>query len=187
MKVQVAFIIGLTAIVGSGCTGAYKSLKFSEEQASSNGSGSSFTQVPLVQPPASSPGAVVSPNTALDGAFLYAKNCAACHGTLESSNRKGRSSAQISSAIAVIPQMMPLSTLTSSEVQAIAKVLEIPVQAPNCNPNNAAFVNVQRLYNREYNNVIRDLTGLDLKPANAFPKDAAAANFDNNAAALGID
>lgn len=61
------------------------------------------------------------------------------------------------------------------------------MQASTCNQNAAGFVNVQRLNNREYNNVVRDLTGLNLRPADQFPADPALANFDNNAASLGVD
>lgn len=40
-------------------------------------------------------------------------------------------------------------------------------------------VTLRRLNRTEYNNTIRDLTGLDLKPANDFPSDDVGNGFDN--------
>ncbi len=48
-------------------------------------------------------------------------------------------------------------------------------------------VTIRRLTRREYNNTIRDLFGLDLKPAENFPADGGGgAGFDNNADTLFI-
>jgi mono/diheme cytochrome c family protein len=48
-------------------------------------------------------------------------------------------------------------------------------------------VGVRRLSNAEYNNTVRDLTGVDLQPARAFPADGAAGEgFTNAADALGM-
>ncbi|MDG2388905.1 MAG: DUF1592 domain-containing protein [Planctomycetaceae bacterium] len=44
------------------------------------------------------------------------------------------------------------------------------------------FVPLHRLSNTEYNNTIRDLTGIDLQPANTFPADGAAGEGFTNAA-----
>ncbi len=44
---------------------------------------------------------------------------------------------------------------------------------------------IQRLTRRQYNNTIRDLLGVDTRPADAFPSDGGGgAGFDNNAATL---
>lgn len=43
---------------------------------------------------------------------------------------------------------------------------------------------VRRLNNKEYNNTIRRLTGLDLSPADTFPPDPTSYGFDNIGAAL---
>jgi hypothetical protein len=49
------------------------------------------------------------------------------------------------------------------------------------------FVPLHRLSNTEYNNTIRDLTGIDLQPANTFPADGAAGEgFTNAAEALSM-
>jgi hypothetical protein len=44
---------------------------------------------------------------------------------------------------------------------------------------------IQRLTRAQYNNTIRDLLGVDSRPADAFPADGGGgAGFDNNAATL---
>lgn len=57
------------------------------------------------------------------GATLYATYCAGCHGTLASSSVKGATATQIQSAIANVSAMHSLSTLTSTQIQAIASAL----------------------------------------------------------------
>ena len=60
----------------------------------------------------------------VDGAALYDTNCAACHGALASSSKKGRTAAQTQSAINNnIGGMGYLSALTSEQVKAIANAL----------------------------------------------------------------
>ncbi len=49
------------------------------------------------------------------------------------------------------------------------------------------IVGVRRLNNAEYNNTVRDLTGVDIRPTKSFPIDPAnAAGFDNSAESLTI-
>ena len=49
------------------------------------------------------------------------------------------------------------------------------------------LVSVRRLSNAEYSNTLRDLTGVDLKPAREFPVDPAnEAGFDNSAESLSM-
>lgn len=48
-----------------------------------------------------------------------------------------------------------------------------------------AFV-LRRLNREEYNNTIRDLVGVDFRPADDFPEDGAAGGFDNNGSALTV-
>src|SRR5215211_226565 len=44
---------------------------------------------------------------------------------------------------------------------------------------------VQRLTRRQYNNTVRDLLGVDARPADAFPTDGGGGGgFDNNASTL---
>src|ERR1700724_3849866 len=48
----------------------------------------------------------------------------------------------------------------------------------------AGHVTARRLNRAEYNNTIRDLLGIDIRPADNFPADTAAYGFDNNSDAL---
>jgi hypothetical protein len=47
-------------------------------------------------------------------------------------------------------------------------------------------VTARRLNRAEYNNTVRDLLGVDLRPADSFPADEAAFGFDNISDALGL-
>jgi len=58
-----------------------------------------------------------------DGASLYSSYCAGCHQPLASSTKLNRTATQIQSAINTVGQMSGLSSLTSSQVQAIADAL----------------------------------------------------------------
>jgi hypothetical protein len=50
----------------------------------------------------------------------------------------------------------------------------------------AGRVAARRLNRAEYNNTIRDLLGVDIRPADNFPADNAAFGFDNNSDALNL-
>lgn len=55
------------------------------------------------------------------------------------------------------------------------------------NAGDPGLVLTRRLSNAEYNNAIRDLTGVDLKPAKEFPVDPSnAAGFDNSGESLAM-
>ena len=67
---------------------------------------------------------VTATTSAVDGVALYAANCASCHGALATSAKRGRTAAQIQTAINTNTGGMGfLSSLTSAQVQAIADVL----------------------------------------------------------------
>ncbi|MCZ7404877.1 MAG: hypothetical protein O8C67_08100, partial [Candidatus Methanoperedens sp.] len=70
-------------------------------------------------------GASLSPSSTptLDGAALYAGNCAGCHRPLASTTKPGRTVTQIQNAISVVSSMNSLSSLTSAQIQAIVAVL----------------------------------------------------------------
>lgn len=96
----------------------------------------------------------------LDGAVLYAQNCAGCHGQLSNSTRYNRTAAQIQTSINVVGSMNYLRTLTAPQVEAIANVL---VKGNNglanpftCNSDSSVAV-LRRLTKREYSSTIIDL------------------------------
>ena len=58
-----------------------------------------------------------------DGVGQYTSNCSSCHGALASSSVGGASASTIQSAIASQSRMNSLSSLTSTQIQAIANAL----------------------------------------------------------------
>ena len=86
--------------------------------------------IAALNPGSAVPGAGTG-TTTTDGAALYAANCAGCHGVLASSTKTGRSSTQIQNAInGNAGGMGYLSTLTATQVSAIATALTPPVTPP---------------------------------------------------------
>ena len=57
----------------------------------------------------------------------------------------------------------------------------MPGSTSRCSPDNRGpgRVTIRRLNRTEYNNTIRDLIGLDLRPADEFPADDVGYGFDN--------
>ena len=53
-------------------------------------------------------------------------------------------------------------------------------------PPNPGHVVVRRLNRAEYNNTVRDLVGLDLRPADDFPQDDTGYGFDTIGAVLSL-
>jgi mono/diheme cytochrome c family protein len=84
-----------------------------------------------------------------DGATLYANYCASCHGPLATSAKIGATSARIQNAVSTISQMNSLTTLTSTQIQAIATALQalpMPTDGPtlysiNCASCHGALAN----------------------------------------------
>jgi len=72
----------------------------------------------------------------IDGAALYTQYCAGCHGSLATSGHSGATASQIQTGINTISGMMPLSTLTSAQIDAIAAALvsATPTQTPTPAP-----------------------------------------------------
>src|SRR6185369_1366047 len=72
-------------------------------------------------------GGIVWAVAALDGAALYANNCAGCHGSLATSGKKGATLQRIQTAIGNNTGTMgTLSTLSEDQIQAIADALAPP-------------------------------------------------------------
>ena len=89
--------------------------------------------------PAPAPTPAPSP-APLDGAALYAAQCAGCHGPLATSAKRGATAARIQTAISAgVGGMGSLSALTTQEVQAIATALggAAPAPAPTPAPSPA--------------------------------------------------
>ncbi len=93
------------------------------------------------------------------GQKLYTTNCAACHGQVLNSTKKGRSVFSIQEAMAKIPQMAALKNLPLSSIQEIARALEYPKiptttiggrLAYACDPNQIAKTPMTKLTNREF-------------------------------------
>ncbi|MEO1525306.1 MAG: DUF1587 domain-containing protein [Planctomycetota bacterium] len=62
----------------------------------------------------------------------------------------------------------------------MVRMIDALVNAVDCvNNPNAGRVTLRRLNRAEYRNTIRDLTGVDYKPANDFPGDDVGYGFDN--------
>lgn len=66
------------------------------------------------------------------------------------------------------------------ELEAVTSALEGVLEEFDCTAEqHPGRVTIQRLNKAEYNNTIRDLTGLDLRLADAFPSDDVGEGFDN--------
>lgn len=69
---------------------------------------------------------------------------------------------------------------TSDEVIALTEAIETELARFDCSSQkHPGRVTVQRLNKAEYNNTVRDLTGLDLRLADSFPSDDVGNGFDN--------
>ena len=68
---------------------------------------------------------------------------------------------------------------SKSERDRIIAWLEAELFPVDCKHPDPGRVTLRRLNRAEYNNSIRDLVGLDLHPANAFPADDSGYGFDN--------
>ncbi len=66
------------------------------------------------------------------------------------------------------------------EVELAVRALDDVLTQFDCSgPRNAGRVTLRRLNRTEYNNTIRDLVGVDFKPAADFPEDDVGYGFDN--------
>jgi Protein of unknown function (DUF1592)/Protein of unknown function (DUF1588)/Protein of unknown function (DUF1585)/Protein of unknown function (DUF1587)/Protein of unknown function (DUF1595)/Planctomycete cytochrome C len=69
---------------------------------------------------------------------------------------------------------------TTAEVQALSAAIEVELASFDCSSErHPGRVTIRRLNKAEYDNSIRDLTGLDLKIAASFPSDDVGEGFDN--------
>ncbi len=76
---------------------------------------------------------------------------------------------------------------TDEERKTLVSSLDRTMFAVSCDLRpRPGKVTARRLNRAEYNNSIRDLFGLDLRPADAFPSDEVGAGFDNNGDVLSL-
>jgi hypothetical protein len=85
-------------------------------------------------------------------------------------------------------QMPPKAAPQPSDAvrqELIDWILEVRQEQARKNAGDPGLVPARRLSNAEYDNTIRDLTGIDMRPAREFPVDPAnTAGFDNSAESL---
>ncbi len=82
------------------------------------------------------------------------------------------------------PQGMPQPT--PAERDRIVGWIESTISQADCRLDDPGRVTLRRLNREEYNNTVRDLIGLDLRPADDFPSDDVGYGFDNIGDVLSI-
>lgn len=129
------------------------------------------------------------------GAFLTA-NCQSCHSAQNASG--GLNLAELAGPAALNPAMKPrwsriLERLEAGEMppQTVARRPDPAAQqrvmawiVNHTSGGGRSNVTVRRLNRVEYNNSVRDLLGVDLRPSDDFPQDDSAFGFDNIGDAL---
>ncbi len=68
---------------------------------------------------------------------------------------------------------------TARESETIRDWIEATLSQVECKNTDPGRVTLRRLNRQEYNNTIRDLVGIDFKPADDFPSDDVGYGFDN--------
>jgi mono/diheme cytochrome c family protein len=132
---------------------------------------------------------------------LVKKYCAGCHGVQNPTSGVSlvgaRDTAGVLKARAlwqrvaanVRASVMPPQGLpqpTRAERERIVLWIEGTLSRADCNLQDPGRVTMRRLNRVEYNNTIRDLFGLDLRPADSFPSDDVGYGFDNIGDVLSI-
>ncbi|HZL90931.1 MAG TPA: DUF1592 domain-containing protein [Pirellulaceae bacterium] len=126
---------------------------------------------------------------------LLKKHCFECHGpdvqeanvALDKSTRAEQVIAdqqtwqtviQMLRSGAMPPEDQPQPSV--AERQQIVRAIESILYAVDCDgPPDPGRVTIRRLNRAEYNNTVRDLLGIDFKPADDFPSDDVGSGFDN--------
>lgn len=90
------------------------------------------------------------------------------------------SSAVSRSVMPLVGQPQPTAEERKSLVDSIEKFLK------NCDVKSPGRVTMRRLNRAEYDNTVRDLFGVDFKPAEDFPSDEVGYGFDNNGDVLSL-
>jgi len=164
------------------------------------------TARPQQKKPAAAPKklAAVKPSTGgfeRDVAPLVKKYCVSCHaapkgtGGVSLSAEKTFQAAlknravweQVSSA--VLESRMPPAGVpqpSAAERKRLGETLESLFSQVDCQINDPGRVTMRRLNRAEYNNTVRDLLGVTLRPADDFPNDDVGYGFDNIGDVLSI-
>lgn len=137
---------------------------------------------------------------AKEAAPLIKKYCADCHGAkepvasfnvlafktgadvLKARERWAKASQHLTNGH-MPPEGMPQPT--KAERDKMVRLIDTTLTG-DCKLPDPGRVTLRRLNRAEYNNTIRDLTGLDLKPADDFPSDDVGYGFDNIGDVLSI-
>ena len=160
--------------------------------------------VPILSP-GDQPQAPQEANSAQSVAFaksvqpFFAKNCYACHNAQNNSgglnlesytsatafSQDGDESGKILKRLAA-GEMPPkgLPRPSDQDVKAVTKWIETELDRQI--GASTGRVVARRLNRVEYNNTVRDLLGVDVRPADDFPQDDSAYGFDNIAQALSV-
>src|SRR5215211_4123545 len=76
---------------------------------------------------------------------------------------------------------------TALELRLVSEWVDAQIlRADRAAPPDPGRVTIRRLNRTEYNNTIRDLLGVDLRPADDFPQDDSGYGFDNIADVLSL-
>ncbi len=157
---------------------------------------------PSLAPPKQAPKqALAGTEFARDVVPLVKKYCVSCHtapkgtGGVSLSVEKTFEAALKNRAIwdrvgpAVLENRMPPAEMpqpTAAEREKLGHTLESLFSQVDCQLNDPGRVTMRRLNRAEYNNTIRDLLGVTLRPADEFPNDDVGYGFDNIGDVLSI-
>ncbi|MFN7933130.1 MAG: DUF1592 domain-containing protein [Bryobacteraceae bacterium] len=130
------------------------------------------------------------PLLAADIQPLLDKYCARCHGTAAQTagiNFSQQATLQNPMVLrkalrAVRENEMPPAGAQPAveEREAMVRYFETEIRRQSASSSNPGHVTLPRLNRVEYNNTIRDLTGIDLRPADSFPLDPPGESGFNN-------
>ena len=136
-----------------------------------------------------------------DGWPLMQKFCADCHnadsqeGELNLDTFADLSSSESRSSMKRVLDMVRFGAMppedsdlpTDDERKKLVRLLEYALYSVSCDLTpRPGRVTARRMNRAEYNHTIRDLFGLDLKPAADFPSDEVGGGFDNNGDVLSL-
>ncbi len=149
------------------------------------------------KPPAPRPGlqrAITSPNFASNVAPLVDKYCVGCHtpgspsgeivlsGLTKTNTLLSKRAVWEKVVANVQSRHMPPKgspAPTDAERDKLVGYIESTYSVADCKLNDPGRVTMRRLNRAEYNNTVRDLTGLDLRLSDDFPSDDVGYGFDN--------